>query len=86
MYGRQDQVILVKQRIAGKIACGCGWVERKLGEESFPRRIAAGNLLELFQVGLTGFDTVIESFQVRLLPATRFGQLQLPGVVGEFGR
>ena len=54
MDRRQDQIVLVEQRHAGLVAGGVGRIEREFGEEAFARRIAAGNLFELDQVGAAG--------------------------------
>ena len=78
MNRRKDQVILIQHRHAGLIARGIRRVERQLGQEARPRRIACGNLLELQQVGLANGRIFVDAFEMRLIPATCMSDLGWP--------
>ena len=68
VHGGQDQVVFIEQRIASQIA-GCTWrVECQLGKEALASRVAAGNLFQLFKVGLTRVEAIVNPLQVWLVP------------------
>ena len=69
MDRRQDQIVLVEQRHAGLVAGGVGRIERQFGQEPLARGIAAGNLLELDQVGAARLGILVDALQMRLVPA-----------------
>ena len=71
MDGGEDQIILVEQRHTGLVAGGIWRIERQFGEETFARRIAAGNLLELQQIGLAGVGILMNALEMRLVPEAR---------------
>ena len=69
MNRREDQIVLIQHRHPCLIARGIRRVERQLGQEARPRRIACGNLLELQQVGLANGRIFMNAFEMRLIPA-----------------
>ena len=71
MDGREDQIVLVEQRHAGLVAGRVGRIERQFGEEALARRIAAGDLFELDQVGAAGLGIFVDAVEVRLVPQPR---------------
>jgi hypothetical protein len=71
MNGRQDQIVLIGQRHAGLVAGRIGRIERQLGEEALARRIAAGDLFELDQVGAPGLGIFVDPVEMRLVPQAR---------------
>ena len=64
----QDQVVLVEQRHAGLVAGRVGRIERQLGQESFARWIAGGDLLELEQVSPPRLGVVVDAVEMRFVP------------------
>src|SRR5260370_8148636 len=66
--GRENEIVLVEQRRAGKIARGVRRIERQLGEELLPRGIAHRNLLELDQIGGAQRGILMDALEVRLVP------------------
>ena len=83
MHGGQNQVVLVKEGIAGEVTGGTRRVQRQFGEKSFSSRIAAGNLLQLLEVGFARIQTVVQAFQLRLVPASHQRDLRLPATIVE---
>jgi hypothetical protein len=57
--GREDEVILIEQRLAGAVAGGVGRVERELGQEPLAARIGRGDLHELKKIGLAQCRVVL---------------------------
>ena len=78
MNRREDQVVLIQQRHPGLIARGLRRVERQLRQETRPRRIASGDLLELQQVGLADRRIFMNALKVGLIPATRMAYFRWP--------
>ena len=78
MDGGQDQIVLVEQRDAGLVAGRVRRIERQLGEEALARRIAAGDLLELDQVGAPCLGVFVSSFQVRFVPEPGAFEIRRP--------
>ena len=77
MNGREDQIILVEQRIAGPVAGRIRRIERQLGQKSLAARIGRGDLDELQQIGLAQHGIVVDAVEVRLVPAAH--QVELGG-------
>ena len=85
MDGRQDQIVLVEQRHAGLVAGGVRRIERQLGEEALARRIAAGDLLELDQVGAAGLGILVDAVEMRLVPEPRAFEVGRPVRAADVG-
>src|SRR5258708_6078284 len=79
MDRREDQVVFVKQWLAGLVAGRIGRIERQLGEEALPRWIAAGNLFKLDEVGSPDLGILVDSVQMRLVPQA--GSFKVDGPV-----
>ena len=86
VHRRQHQVVLVEERIARAIAGSARRVQRQFGQESLARRIAAGDLFELFDIRLARFDGVVQALQLWPVPSPHGRDLALPAVVVEFRR
>ena len=78
MDGREDQIVLVEQRHAGLVAGRVRRIERQFGEEALARRIAAGDLLELDQVGAARLGVLVDALEMRLVPQPRALELGRP--------
>ena len=78
MDGRQDQIVLVEQRHAGLVAGRVRRIERQFGQEALARRIAAGDLLELDQVGAAGLGILVDALEMRLVPQPRAFEIGRP--------
>ncbi len=76
--GRQNQIILVTERRAGLVARCARRIERKLGEKALAARIAQRDLGKLQQVGLPCREILVNSLQVRLVPAAHQIELGRP--------
>src|SRR5439155_23429652 len=75
---REVQVVLIKERYAGLVAGRIGRIERQLGEEALARRIAAGSLFKLDEVGATGLSILVDPVQMRLVPQAGWFEVGRP--------
>src|SRR6202022_2837703 len=66
--GREDKIIFIEQRHPSLVAGRVRWVERQLREKALTRRIAARDLFELYQVGMSRFGVFVDPLQMRLIP------------------
>ena len=78
MDGRQDQVVLVEVRVGGLRARGPRWIEGQIGEEALSRRRGGSQLLELLEVSEAYARVVVETLEVRLVPAAHQPHLRAP--------
>ena len=78
MDGRQDQVVLIEQRLAGLVR-GRAWrIERQVGEEPRARWIAGRDALQLIEIAGPHDRIRITLLQMRLVPLPHQVELRRP--------
>src|SRR3989475_8983629 len=68
MDSRENQVILIDERVASEIAERFGGIQREIGEEALAALVIAAEALERFQVGDANRGSLVESLEMRLVP------------------
>src|ERR1043166_4352009 len=77
MNGRQDEEILVEERIAGEVARGFRWVERQVGQERLTGIVEVLEVFERLEIGDTRPHTLVQALEMRLVPFSY--ERDLPG-------
>ena len=62
----KNQVVLVQQRRAGQVAGRGRWIEGEVAQKPTPRRMCAGDVLQLLDVLQTGLGTAVALLEDRL--------------------
>ena len=78
MDRRKDQIILVEQRHARVVARRVRRIEREFRQEPLARGIAAGDLLELQEVGAPDGGILVNALEMRFVPEARALQFGRP--------
>src|SRR5882762_3761861 len=66
--GREDEVVLIEQRLAREVAGGMRRIERELREKALAGGILAGQQLELIQVAQARVEVLVGALEVRPVP------------------
>ena len=82
MDGREDEIVLVEQRRAGKIAARARRIERELREKCFARRELCRDALELFEVRGARRRGIVDAQELRLVPLAGATDLPFANQIG----
>src|SRR5258707_4179553 len=73
-----DEIFVVRQRAAELSEERIGGTESECDQNAWPRRISAGNLLELNEIGATGAGVLVNAVEMRFVPKARTLQFGRP--------
>src|SRR2546430_7927669 len=68
MDSRENQVILIDERVASEIAERFGGIQREIREEALAALVIAGEALQRFQVADANRGSLVKSLEMRLVP------------------
>src|SRR5256885_2682987 len=78
MDSRENQVILIDERVASEIAERFGGIQREIREEALAALVIAGEALERFQSADANRGSLVKSLEMRLVPFAHHSELARP--------